>query len=142
MAGIRRNVLAAQVGGLLGYLGHRVLGQYDLFLPADDDGLIYFVGPNIAGVERKFGFEPRDFRLWLSLHEVAHRLQFADASWLRGHLLRLGLRPKPPSESPSSRAPTTNSSALSLSSQNRSSLKAQKKLWKASSPKTSSPTPT
>ena len=89
MAGIRRNVLAAQVGGLLGYLGHRVLGQYDLFLPADDDGLIYFVGPNIAGVERKFGFEPRDFRLWLSLHEVAHRLQFADASWLRGHLLSL-----------------------------------------------------
>src|SRR6266496_704265 len=89
MAGIRRNVLAAQVGGLLGYLGHRVLGQYDLFLPADDDGLIYFVGPNIAGVERKFGFEPRDFRLWLSLHEVAHRLQFADAALLRGHLLSL-----------------------------------------------------
>ena len=89
MAGIRRNVLAAQVGGLLGYLGHRVLGQYDLFLPPDDDGMIYFVGPNIAGVERKFGFAPRDFRLWLSLHEVAHRLQFGDATWLRGYLLGL-----------------------------------------------------
>jgi coenzyme F420 biosynthesis associated uncharacterized protein len=89
LAGIRRNVLAAQVGGLLGYLGHRVLGQYDLFLPPDDDGLIYFVGPNIAGVERKFGFEPRDFRLWLALHEVAHRLQFAEAAWLRGYLLGL-----------------------------------------------------
>jgi coenzyme F420 biosynthesis associated uncharacterized protein len=89
LAGIRRNVLAAQVGGLVGYLGHRVLGQYDLFLPPDDDGLIYFVGPNIAGVERKFGFEPRDFRLWLSLHEVSHRLQFAGATWLRGYLLGL-----------------------------------------------------
>jgi coenzyme F420 biosynthesis associated uncharacterized protein len=89
LAGVRRNVLAAQVGGLLGYLGHRVLGQYDLFLPADDDGLIYFVGPNIAGVERKFGFPPRDFRLWLSLHEVSHRLQFAGAPWLRGYLLGL-----------------------------------------------------
>jgi coenzyme F420 biosynthesis associated uncharacterized protein len=89
LAGVRRNVLAAQVGGLLGYLGHRVLGQYDLFLPADDDGLIYFVGPNIAGVERKFGFPPRDFRLWLSLHEVSHRLQFAGTPWLRGYLLGL-----------------------------------------------------
>jgi coenzyme F420 biosynthesis associated uncharacterized protein len=89
MAGIRRNVLAAQVGGLLGYLGHRVLGQYDLFLPPDDDGLIYFVGPNVAGVERKFGFSPREFRLWLSLHEVAHKLQFAGAPWLRGYLMGL-----------------------------------------------------
>jgi coenzyme F420 biosynthesis associated uncharacterized protein len=89
LAGIRRNFLAAQVGGLLGYLGHRVLGQYDLFLPPDDDGLIYFVGPNIAGVERKFGFEGRDFRLWLSMHEVAHRLQFAGAPWLRGYLMGL-----------------------------------------------------
>jgi coenzyme F420 biosynthesis associated uncharacterized protein len=89
LAGFRRNFLGAQVGGLLGYLGHRVLGQYDLFLPPDDDGLIYFVGPNIAGIERKFGFEPRDFRLWLSLHEVAHRLQFGGAPWLRGYLLGL-----------------------------------------------------
>jgi coenzyme F420 biosynthesis associated uncharacterized protein len=89
LSGIRRNVLAAQVGGLLGYLGHRVLGQYDLFLPPDDDGLIYFVGPNVAGVERKFGFRPREFRLWLSLHEVAHKVQFAAAPWLRGYLLGL-----------------------------------------------------
>jgi coenzyme F420 biosynthesis associated uncharacterized protein len=89
LAGVRRNVLAAQVGGLLGYLGHRVLGQYDLFLPADDEGLIYFVGPNVAGVENKFGFPRRDFRLWLSLHEVAHRLQFGGAPWLRGYLMGL-----------------------------------------------------
>lgn len=89
VAALRRRVLAAQVGALLGYLGHRVLGQYDVFLPPDDDGLIYFVGPNIAGVERKYGFPPRDFRLWLSLHEVAHRLQFCGAPWLRGHLAHL-----------------------------------------------------
>jgi coenzyme F420 biosynthesis associated uncharacterized protein len=86
---LRRRVLAAQIGGLLGYLGHRVLGQYDVFVPADDDGLIYFVAPNIAGVEKKFGFETRDFRLWLSLHEVTHRFQFGSAQWLRGYLLGL-----------------------------------------------------
>lgn len=86
-SGLRRRMVAAQIGGLLGYLGHRVLGQYDLFLPPDDEGLIYFVGPNVAGVEKKFGFEGRDFRLWLALHEVTHRFQFGVATWLRGYLL-------------------------------------------------------
>jgi coenzyme F420 biosynthesis associated uncharacterized protein len=89
LAPVRRHMLGAQVGGLLGYLGHRVLGQYDVFLPPDDDGLIYFVGPNVAGLERKFGFPSREFRLWISLHEVTHRLQFGGVPWLRGHLTGL-----------------------------------------------------
>ena len=86
LASARRVVLGAQVGGLVGYLARRVLGQYDLFLPPDDEGLIYFVGPNVIGLERRHGFPPRPFRLWLSLHEVAHRIQFAGTPWLRGHL--------------------------------------------------------
>jgi len=86
LAGARRAVLGMQIGGLVGYLGRRVLGQYDLFLPPDDDGLIYFVGPNVVAVERKFDFAERDFRLWLSLHEVAHRIQFGGTPWLRGYV--------------------------------------------------------
>jgi coenzyme F420 biosynthesis associated uncharacterized protein len=86
LAEIRRKTLGVQIGGLLGYLSHKVLGQYDLFAPPDDEGVLYFVGPNVVGVERKYGFPERDFRLWLSLHEVAHRVQFAGVPWLRGHL--------------------------------------------------------
>jgi len=86
LASVRRSLLGAQLGGLLGYVGHRVLGQYDVFLPPDDEGLIYFVGPNIAGLERKFGFPAREFRLWVSLHEVAHRVQFGAVPWLRDHV--------------------------------------------------------
>ena len=89
LAPVRRHVLGAQVGGLLGYMGHRVIGQYDVFLPPDDDGLIYFVGPNVAGIERKFRFPPREFRLWVALHEVTHRLQFGGVPWLRGYLTGL-----------------------------------------------------
>jgi coenzyme F420 biosynthesis associated uncharacterized protein len=89
LAGARRAVLGAQIGGLLGYLARRVLGQYDAFLPPDDDGLLYFVGPNVAALELKHRFPERDFRLWLSLHEVAHRLQFGGTPWLRGHLTGL-----------------------------------------------------
>lgn len=86
LAGARRATLGVQIGGLLGYLGRRVLGQYDVFLPPDDDGLIYFVGPNVVTLERRFGFPQREFRLWLSLHEVAHRAQFGGTPWLRGYL--------------------------------------------------------
>jgi coenzyme F420 biosynthesis associated uncharacterized protein len=86
LAGVRRSVLGMQLGGLLGYMGRRVLGQYDMFLPPDDDGLIYFVGANVIGVERRFRFPEREFRLWISAHEVTHRLQFGGAPWLRDHL--------------------------------------------------------
>jgi coenzyme F420 biosynthesis associated uncharacterized protein len=86
LAPARRMVLGAQVGGLLGYVSHRVLGQYDVFLPPDDEGLLYFVAPNVVTLERKHRFAPQAFRLWLSLHEVAHRVQFGATPWLRGHL--------------------------------------------------------
>lgn len=82
----RRKALGAQIGGLLGYVSKKVLGQYDAFLPPDDEGLIYFVGPNLIEAERRFGLPPRDFRLWVALHEVTHRLQFGSTPWLRGYL--------------------------------------------------------
>jgi coenzyme F420 biosynthesis associated uncharacterized protein len=83
---IRRKGLGAQVGALLGYVSRKVLGQYDLFLPADDDGLLYFVGPNIVDAERRFGLPTRDFRLWIAAHEVTHRVQFGSTPWLKGYL--------------------------------------------------------
>jgi len=89
MAPVRRQLLAFQVGGILGYLGRKVLGQYDLFLPPDDRDLIYFVGPNVVELERRFRFGRPDFRLWLSLHEVTHRVQFEGVPWLRPHITEL-----------------------------------------------------
>lgn len=89
LGAVRRKALAAQAGGLLGYLSRKVLGQYDLFLPPDDREVLYFVGPNVVAVERKFRFRGRDFRLWLCLHEVVHRVQFAGVPWLRDHVMGL-----------------------------------------------------
>ena len=86
---LRRKALGAQAGGLLGYVSRRVLGQYDAFLPPDDEGLLYFVGPNVAETEARFGLPHRDFRLWISLHEVTHRVQFGGAPWLRTYLREL-----------------------------------------------------
>ena len=86
---LRRKALGAQVGGLLGYASRKVLGQYDAFLPPDDDGLLYFVGPNLVEVERRFSLPQRDFRMWVAIHEVTHRVQFGGTPWLRGHLQRM-----------------------------------------------------
>jgi len=85
-ASYKRKAMGAQAGALLGYVGKRVLGQYDVFVPPDDEGLLYFVGPNVAEVERAFGLPARDFRLWIAIHEVTHRVQFGAAPWLRDHL--------------------------------------------------------
>jgi coenzyme F420 biosynthesis associated uncharacterized protein len=40
----------------------------------------------VAEVEKRFGLPPRDFRLWVSIHEVTHRVQFGAAPWLQAHL--------------------------------------------------------
>jgi coenzyme F420 biosynthesis associated uncharacterized protein len=80
-----------EIGALLGWMSSRVLGQYDL-MPNDSDqtgGLVYFVGPNVVSLERRFSFDPRQFRLWLALHEVTHRLQFTGVPWMRQHFTGL-----------------------------------------------------
>jgi coenzyme F420 biosynthesis associated uncharacterized protein len=55
----------------------------------DDQDLVYYVGPNILALEKRYGFPPREFRLWLALHEVTHRMQFTGVPWLRPYFLSL-----------------------------------------------------
>jgi coenzyme F420 biosynthesis associated uncharacterized protein len=74
-----------QAGTVLAYLSGRVLGQYEVF--ASDPGQLLLVAPNIVEVERRLGADPRDFRLWVCLHEVTHRTQFTAVAWLRGYFL-------------------------------------------------------
>ena len=78
-------ITGAEVGGLLGFLAGKVLGQFDPFhAPA---GRLLLVAPNIVHVERELGVDPRDFRLWVCLHEETHRVQFTATPWLGDHLL-------------------------------------------------------
>lgn len=87
---VGRRLLGTELGMLLGFLAQRVLGQYDLLLPEEDDGgVVYYVGPNIAALERRFGFPSKDFRLWIALHEVTHRTQFTAVDWMRPYFLGL-----------------------------------------------------
>lgn len=92
-APVASKVAGAEVGMLLGWMSGRVLGQYDLLIieeenPADQD-LVYYVGPNVLALEKLYAFPPREFRLWLALHEVTHRAQFTGVPWMREHFLGL-----------------------------------------------------
>lgn len=122
-------VTGTQLGLVIGWMSTRVLGQYDILfseeagqpggaatngptaaggpvpgLPAADDGggdVVSFVGPNIVGLERRHGFPPEQFRLWIALHEVTHRCQFTGVPWLHDYFLSLvedglaGITPDP-----------------------------------------------
>src|ERR687891_2193985 len=88
-----RRAAGVEVGALLGWMATRVLGQYDLLVIEDEDpddqDLVYYVGPNVLALEKRYAFPPQEFRLWLALHEVTHRAQFTGIPWLRGHFLSL-----------------------------------------------------
>ncbi|MFF3571907.1 zinc-dependent metalloprotease [Nocardia jiangxiensis] len=73
-----------QAGAMLAFLSTAILGQYDPFSGAD--GTLLLVAPNIVMVERALGVVPRDFRLWVCLHEVTHRVQFSSAPWLADYM--------------------------------------------------------
>jgi coenzyme F420 biosynthesis associated uncharacterized protein len=93
VAAVTKRVTAVELGALLGWMSTRVLGQYDLLLVEDEDpedqDLVYYVGPNVLALEKRFGFPPREFRLWLALHEVTHRAQFTGVPWLQPHFVSL-----------------------------------------------------
>jgi coenzyme F420 biosynthesis associated uncharacterized protein len=82
---IGSRLTGVQAGTVLAYLSGRVLGQYEVF--SSDPGQLLLVAPNIVEVERKLGADPRDFRLWVCLHEVTHRTQFTAVPWMRGYFL-------------------------------------------------------
>jgi coenzyme F420 biosynthesis associated uncharacterized protein len=100
-----RAIVSTEVGVLLGYISRRVLGQYDLLvadsqpssgrrtrrkeLTHGEGAMLYFVGPNLVEAERRFGFIPEDFALWVAVHEMTHRFQFAGVPWLRDRFLSL-----------------------------------------------------
>lgn len=80
-------VTGAEVGLLLGFLGSKVLGQFDPF--HDPTGRLLLLAPNVVHVERELDVDPGDFRLWVCLHEETHRVQFTAVPWMRDHLFSL-----------------------------------------------------
>jgi len=80
-------LLTIQVGIIMGYLSRNVLGQFDLSLPEPEKGgKLYVVEQNMDRVQRQMGLDPREFRQWITLHEVTHSFEFHCNTWLTEHL--------------------------------------------------------
>jgi coenzyme F420 biosynthesis associated uncharacterized protein len=88
MALANRWVTSQQLGFLLGFMGTRVLGQYDLaILSAEaEDGRLLFVEENVRGTAHALGIPVAPFRTWIALHETTHAFEFEGQRWLRPYL--------------------------------------------------------
>ena len=92
-------ITGAQTGAVLAFVSSGILGQYDPFAVEREgakegakEGCLLLVYPNIIAVERQLRVEPSDFRLWVCLHEVTHRVQFTANPWLSEYMSQaLGL---------------------------------------------------
>ncbi len=112
-AAVAAKVAGAQTGAVLAFISSGILGQYDPFAgggersdpgngaggqersdsgngaggaAGDRPGQLLLVYPNVIAVERQLRVNPADFRLWVCLHEVTHRVQFRANPWLADHM--------------------------------------------------------
>ncbi len=83
-----RWVTTRQLGLLLGFMGQRVLGQYDLALLSAETtpGRLLFVEENIRQTATTLGVPLGPFRTWIALHETTHAFEFEAHPWLRPYL--------------------------------------------------------
>jgi len=74
MAIANRMITTRQVGYLLGFLGQRVLGQYDLAMLSAEStpGRLLFVDENIRRTAAALDVPLNPFRTWIALHETTH----------------------------------------------------------------------
>lgn len=83
-------LLGAEVGALGGFLGRRVLGQYDLaLLDAEVTPRLLLVAPNLTDAARELDVDPGSLLAWVTFHETTHAVQFSGVPWLREHLAGL-----------------------------------------------------
>jgi coenzyme F420 biosynthesis associated uncharacterized protein len=88
MALANRWITSRQIGYLLGFLGQRVLGQYDVALLSAEQapGRLLFVEENVRQTAHALGVPLDPFRTWIALHETTHAFEFEAHPWLRPYL--------------------------------------------------------
>src|SRR5918912_4598130 len=80
-------LLAGEIGGIVGFMGRHVLGQYELALLDPTQGArLLLVVPNLHEAARGMEVELDELLPWVVFHEVTHAVQFNGVPWLREHL--------------------------------------------------------
>ncbi|HEV8682733.1 MAG TPA: zinc-dependent metalloprotease [Actinomycetota bacterium] len=81
-------LMGMQVGVVLGTVGQKVLGQYELPIPRNESPALLFVVPNIEELERDWSLPRVEFRAWVALHETTHAFELG-RPWARDHFFGL-----------------------------------------------------
>jgi len=79
-------ILGIQAGTMVGFLSHRILGQFDTGIPAMDQDRPYIVVPNVEAFAIDNDLDPQQVRLWAVLHEMVFQ-RLMEVEWLRGHFV-------------------------------------------------------
>jgi coenzyme F420 biosynthesis associated uncharacterized protein len=87
LGGAAGALLAIEAGAISGFLGGRVLGQYEFaVLDSESPARLLFVAPNLGHAATVLDADPDQLLRWVALHETTHALQFGGVPWLRAHL--------------------------------------------------------
>ena len=80
-------LIGLEAGAISGFLGGRVLGQYEFaVLDPSAPARLLFVAPNLGHAATALDADPDQLLRWVALHEITHALQFGGVPWLREHL--------------------------------------------------------
>jgi len=79
-------LLGMQAGTMVGFMAHRVLGQFDTGIPAIEQDKPYLIVPNVEAFAFEAEVDPRQVRLWAALHEMLFQ-RLMEIEWLRGHFV-------------------------------------------------------
>ena len=79
-------LLGMQAGTMVGFMAHRVLGQFDTGIPAIDHDQPYLVVPNVEAFAYEAEVDARQIRLWAAIHEMLFQ-RLMEVEWLRGHFV-------------------------------------------------------
>ena len=71
---------------MVGFMSHRVLGQFDTGVPALDHEDMIVVPENIEAFSADHGLDTRQVRLWATMHELAHHAVLG-VEWMRAHII-------------------------------------------------------
>ena len=83
-------LVAVEAGGIVGFMGRSVLGQYELaLLDPDRPPRLLLVAPNLREAADRFEADDAELLEWVVFHEITHAVQFSGVPWLREHIAGL-----------------------------------------------------
>jgi coenzyme F420 biosynthesis associated uncharacterized protein len=80
-------LVGVEAGGIVGFMGRSVLGQYELaLLDPDRPPRLLLVAPNLREAAQQFEADESELLEWVVFHEITHAVQFTGVPWLREHV--------------------------------------------------------